>query len=72
MDHKLAKRKMLRPRKTRSLIGGTPGWYYVEDEGISVFNENSPGAFSVLTWRQIHQAVALKQSADSATGDDHG
>lgn len=69
MDHKLAKKKMLQPRRTRCVIGGTPGWYYVENEGISVFNENSPGAFSVLTWRQIQQALALKRTADSATGD---
>jgi hypothetical protein len=31
MDRKLAKRKMLLPRKTRAIIGGTPSWYYVED-----------------------------------------
>jgi hypothetical protein len=59
-----AKRAMLRPRKTRCVIGGTPGWYYVEDEGISVFNENCKTAFSVLTWKQIEQAVALKSTSD--------
>lgn len=68
MDKTTATRKMLRPRKTRCVIGGTPGWYYVEDEGISVFNENSPGAFTVLTWRQIDQALALIKDAHNGEG----
>jgi hypothetical protein len=58
-----AKRAMLKPRKTRCRCGGTPGWYYVEDEGISVINENSSGAITFLSWRQIDQALALKAAA---------
>lgn len=55
-----AKRAMLKPRKARCIHGGTPGWYYVEDEGISVINENAKGAITFLSWRQIEQAIALR------------
>ena len=64
-----AKWKMLRPRKTRCQSGGTPGWYYVEEDGVSVFNENCKGAFSFLTWRQIHQALALRRAAVGKSGE---
>jgi hypothetical protein len=63
MNQSQAKRAMLRPRKTRCYCGWTPGWYYVEDDGISVFNENCKGAFSFLTWHQIDLALALKRTA---------
>jgi hypothetical protein len=67
MNQAQAKRVMLQPRKTRCVIGGTPGWYYVEDEGISVFNENCGNAFSVLTWKQIEQAIELRNTAKGET-----
>lgn len=58
-----ARRAMRKPRYTRRGKGGVgKGWYYVEDEGISVLAvQDGVGTQVRLTWQQIEQAMELRR-----------
>lgn len=61
-----ARYRMRKARYTRAAKGGIrPGWYYIEDEGVTVIGATTrAGTVQVrLTWKQIEQALALKRAA---------
>lgn len=55
------------PRHTRPGRGGAKrGWFYIEEDGLSVLAPCGPGhdaTFVRLTWKQIEQALALRRAA---------
>lgn len=64
-----ARRKMLHPRATRRYKDiPTAGWYYIEEEGLTVLAPPERGdALCVrLSWEQVEQALAIKRLAASA------
>ena len=69
MKASTAKYRMRLPRYTRSGKSGImAGWYYIEDDGISVLCSAAKaleGATMVkLTWKQIEQALALRDASN--------
>lgn len=68
MTRTQARYRMRKARYTRAAKGGVrPGWYYIEDGGITVLGITPlPRAGTVvvrLTWKQIEQALALRRAA---------
>lgn len=66
-----ARYAMRKARYTRAAKGGIrPGWYYVEEEGLTVLGATSNGTVQVrLTWKQVAQALALKRCAQQHEGE---
>lgn len=66
MTRAQARYRMRKARYTRAAKGGVrPGWYYVEDGGVTVLGSAVRlGTVQIrLTWKQIEQALALRRAA---------
>lgn len=66
-----ARYKMRKARYTRAAKGGIrPGWYYIEDEGLTVLGATSTGTVQVrLAWRQVELALAIRRCALTQPGE---
>lgn len=60
-----ARYKMRKARYTRAGKGGIrPGWYYIEEEGLTVLGATTTGTVQVrLSWKQVEQSLAIRRSA---------
>lgn len=67
-----ARSAMLQPRQIREAKHGhQKGWFYIEDDGLSVITRGTDGGAPVavkLPWSQLQKAIAVHRTAGSATG----